>query len=64
MDTQISEVLIRTDLSSSEKVKLQHQVLQCFTLFYKEKVTEKQVVVCEKNNSPEIEILWGVTNRA
>ena len=64
LDTQINEALSRTDLSTSEKVKLCDQILQrC--IVYKEKLTEKpdQVVVSEKKDFPESEILGGVTKQ-
>ena len=64
LDTQMNEVLARTDLSTSEKVRLYDQILQRY-MVYKEKLTEKpaQVVVREKKDFPEGEILRGVTKQ-
>jgi len=64
LDTQMNEALSRTDLSTGEKVKLYDQILQRY-IVYKEKLTEMpaQVVVSEKKDFPESEILGGVTKQ-
>jgi len=64
LDTQMNDVLALTDLSPSEKVRLHDQILQRF-IVYKEKLTEKpaQIVVREKKDFPESEILRGVTKQ-
>jgi len=51
LDTQMNEVLTRTDLSASEKMKVNEQILQRY-IVYKDKRTEKpvQVVVREKQD--------------
>jgi len=64
LDTQMNEALTRTDLSTSEKLRLYDQILQRY-MVYKEKLTEKpaQVVVRENEDFPESEILRGVTKQ-
>jgi len=64
LDTQMNEVLARTDLSTSKKVRLYDQILQRY-IVYKKKLTEKQahVVVREKKDFPEGEILRHVTKQ-
>ena len=64
LDTQMNEVLARTELSTSEKVKLYDQTLQR-QIVQKEKLTGKpaQVVVRGKKDFSDSEILRGVTKQ-
>ena len=63
LDTQMNEALSRTDLSTSEKVKLCNQILQRF-IVYNEKLTEKpaQVVVSEKKDFRRARYWAGLQN--
>ena len=63
LDTQMNDVLARTDLSPSEKVRLHDQILQRF-IVYNEKLTEKpaQVVVSEKKDFRRARYWAGLQN--
>jgi len=64
LDTQMNKYLTRNGLTPKHKVKLCHQILQHY-IVYTEKLSENrdQVLVREKKNFPESEILRSVMNQ-